>query len=164
MLSGLEKYLETRDTKYLQSSTKDTVRSRTITAVTNCELLYLTRDAVMGVAIEYPELRARLMRFAKPVRKKPIEETLSENELSKLSMTKKRAKSSVDRHTIGLKGVTEEQAMGAEAAARDKWASKMQEKIKQSSAEVQEELARRAEKHATEFEQKVQRAVQLMAG
>lgn len=163
MLNGLEKYIETQDQKYLQGTTKDTVRSRTITAVTNCELLYLTRDAVMRVAIEYPELRARLLRFAKPVRRKPIEETLTVDDLAKLSMTRVRVKRTVDR-TRGHNLTKKKRAKAAELAGRDKWAAKMQEKIKQSSAEVQEELARRAEKHATEFERKVQRAVQLMAG
>ena len=160
MLSGLEKYLETLDPKYLQTGTKDTVRSRTITAVTACELCYLTRDAVMGVAIEYPELRARLMRFAKPKLKK----TASKKGLKSDSLTKtaklKVATSKVARETReAIAG-----GAGSGSSHKDVWAAKMQDKIKQSSLEVQEELARRAEKHAMEFERKVQRAVQLMAG
>jgi predicted Zn-dependent protease len=78
-------------------------------------------------------------------------------------MTRVRVKRTVDR-TRGHNLTKKKRAKAAELAGRDKWAAKMQEKIKQSSAEVQEELARRAEKHATEFERKVQRAVQLMAG
>ena len=145
MMHGLEKYLETQDPKYLQG-TQDTVRSRTITAVTACELCYLTRDAVMGVAIQYPEFRARLMRFARPPRG------------TKAAPHTRKHGGSV------AKGQVENTAAARSDSHRELWAAKMQEKIKQSSIEVQEELARRAEQHATEFERKVQRAVQLMAG
>lgn len=46
----------------LASSTADTMRSRTVTAVTECELCYLTRQSIMKLSLEYPELRARLRR------------------------------------------------------------------------------------------------------
>lgn len=145
MVHGLEKYLETQDPKYLQG-TQDTVRSRTITAVTACELCYLTRDAVMGVAIEYPELRARLMRFARPPRGT-------------------KAATHARKHGASVaKGQADSAAAARSGSHKELWAAKMQEKIRQSSIEVQEELARRAEQHATDFERKVQRAVQLMGG
>jgi CRP-like cAMP-binding protein len=38
------------------------MRSRTVTAVTECELCYLTRQSIMKLSLEYPELRARLRR------------------------------------------------------------------------------------------------------
>lgn len=175
MLDGLHKYLDTLDPKYL-NATKDTVRSRTITAVTACELCYLTRDSIMKVAIQYPELRARLMRFTRPAHKKPVDETLTSAEMAKLGMLKVRVHQAANHgRDMRRQSVTKEQAekvaaaaaavtAGAASSYTDVWAAKMQEKIKQSSVEVQKELARRAEKHATEFEQKVQRALQLMAG
>ena len=46
---------------------KDTsleLRMRTVTAVRDGELCYLTRDAVAGLYQSYPELQARMVRFA----------------------------------------------------------------------------------------------------
>ena len=38
-------------------------RTRTVRAVTDCELCYITREAVRGVCDEYIELQARLQRY-----------------------------------------------------------------------------------------------------
>merc|ERR1712195_103975 len=39
------------------------IRMRTVRAVTDIELIYLTRDSVQHVCTQYPELRARMTRF-----------------------------------------------------------------------------------------------------
>ena len=40
------------------------IRSRTIVAVTDCDMCYLTRDSVQGLMLEYPELEKRIKSLA----------------------------------------------------------------------------------------------------
>ena len=138
-LDGLEKYIATNDERHLTTSTADTVRTRTVTAVTECELCYLTRQSVMNLSVEYPELRARLQRFTRPKRKKKVEDSLTKAELAKLGMLKIRVKR-VGEHARDLrrKSVNQEQAEAAAAAAAmfaegahrtDAWTASMQVRL-----------------------------------
>ena len=171
LLEGLDKYMATQDKRHLVSSTKDTVRSRTVTAVTPCELCYLTRDAVMQLAIDYPELRARLLRFTRPLRQKkrvPLEESLTKDEIAKLAMMKVRVKKAANHgRELRRASVTQEQAAAVAAAVAaansgvEAWSAAMQDKIEQSSRDVEEELRRRSDTHAAEIEQKMMQAAEL---
>ena len=63
-MDGMEKYIATGDERHL-SFAEGTARTRTITAVTECELCYLSRQSVIDLSVAYPELRARLkVRFS----------------------------------------------------------------------------------------------------
>merc|ERR550537_805184 len=58
------------------------LRTRTVTAVRSCEVCFLTRDAVTSLYGSYPELQARMMRFASSGR------VLDERSLQKLDLSR----------------------------------------------------------------------------
>ena len=70
------------------------LRTRTVTAVANSELCYLTRDAMAEVCADYPELKARIYRF------RATSDTLTDPRLKKMGLTREELKA----HATTYKG------------------------------------------------------------
>lgn len=73
------------------------LRTRTVTAVTNSELCYLTRDAIAELCIDFPELRARINRFRNSA------SVLNNSRLKKINMTREELQASVATYRANLR-------------------------------------------------------------
>ena len=116
------------------------IRTRTVKSVTESELCYLRRDDVKEMMAEYPELKARIQRFSmasskrnsNPKNKLRRSQTLSRNELAKLSKLKVQVK-----QPIGQLAMLHEQDEGEEGQAASPDGALLDE---QSAAKLEERL------------------------
>lgn len=72
------------------------LRSRTVTAVTDSELCYLTRDAIAELCVDFPELRARINRF------QTSGAVLNNSRLKRMNMTREDLNSSAKSYKAKL--------------------------------------------------------------